>query len=81
MSPEAIFELAGRLELAAISITDHDTLEGTLAGRRLARRSEIRFLTGVEILHVTDGPAPSPSSSKDEMFIWDEMNRYISENF
>jgi len=48
-SPEEIIALAERLNLAAIAITDHDTIDGSKEAIVSGIPSEIKFLTGVEI--------------------------------
>jgi 3',5'-nucleoside bisphosphate phosphatase len=49
LSPVEILRLAETLELGAISITDHDTLEGSSALLEAAGSSVVRVLTGIEI--------------------------------
>ena len=49
LTPDDLLALAAREDLCAISITDHDTLDGTKHGLRLTAQSKISFLTGVEI--------------------------------
>ena len=48
-SPEEIIALAERLNLAAIAITDHDTIDGSKEAIVSGIPPEIKFLTGVEI--------------------------------
>ena len=47
--PEIVVRRAAALGLAAIAITDHDTVAGVEEGAGLARELEIEFLTGTEI--------------------------------
>lgn len=47
--PEQVVERAASCGLAAIAITDHDTISGLDAGERAAQRHGIEFLRGVEI--------------------------------
>jgi len=49
LPPARIIEVADQLELSAISITDHDTLEGAKEAIRIGIPEHIKFLTGVEI--------------------------------
>ncbi|NNG01549.1 MAG: PHP domain-containing protein [Desulfobacteraceae bacterium] len=49
LSAADIIEKAETLSLGAISITDHDTLDGSKEAVSLIHRSPVRFLTGVEI--------------------------------
>jgi len=56
LSPEEILTTAQDLGLAAIAITDHDTIEGCKEALQIGIPSSIRFLTGVEI------SASSPST-------------------
>ncbi|MEJ2657810.1 MAG: PHP domain-containing protein [Desulfobacterales bacterium] len=48
-SPSEILTLAQDLNIAAISITDHDTLEGSKSALALGIPPSVKFLTGVEI--------------------------------
>ena len=48
-TPEAVVQRAAALGLAAIAITDHDTVGGVLPAAAAAAASELGFLTGVEI--------------------------------
>jgi len=48
-SPYEILCHAGKLGLKAISITDHDTLDGSKEALRIGIPSSLKFLTGVEI--------------------------------
>ena len=49
LSPVEILQLAEKLELGAISITDHDTLKGSRELLEAAGSSDVRVLTGIEI--------------------------------
>jgi predicted metal-dependent phosphoesterase TrpH len=49
LSPVEILRLAEKLELGAISITDHDTLKGSKCLLEAAASSDVRVLTGIEI--------------------------------
>jgi hypothetical protein len=48
-SPAEVIDLAGRSGLAAIAITDHDTLTGIAPARSAARGSDVQVIAGVEI--------------------------------
>jgi len=56
LSPSEILSLAGNLNLGAISITDHDTIEGSREAIAHGIPPSIKFLTGVEI-----SAAPPPA--------------------
>lgn len=49
LSPVEILRLAEKLDLGAISITDHDTLKGSKDLLEAAGSSDVRVLTGIEI--------------------------------
>ena len=49
LTPSEILQQAQKLNLAAIAITDHDSLEGSKAAMGSGIPSSIHFLTGVEI--------------------------------
>jgi len=49
LSPPAILDMAVDLKLAAISITDHDTVKGALKALDYGIPSPLNFITGVEI--------------------------------
>ena len=49
LSPAAILENALKLNLAAIAITDHDSIDGSQEALRSGIPASLRFLTGVEI--------------------------------
>ena len=57
-TPLEILTLARQLELRAIAITDHDTLDGVREALRCELPSSLEFLTGVEIS--TKAPAGVP---------------------
>src|SRR5437879_4359435 len=48
-TPAQVVELAGRSGLAAIALTDHDTLGGILPARTAAVRSGVEVIAGVEV--------------------------------
>ena len=49
LTPSEILHLAHKLNLGAISITDHDSLEGSKEALRAGIPSALKFLSGVEI--------------------------------
>jgi predicted metal-dependent phosphoesterase TrpH len=49
LSPSEILNMAQRLNLGAISITDHDTINGTKEALAIGIPPSLKFLTGVEI--------------------------------
>jgi len=49
LSPAEIFKLAQKLNLKAIAITDHDTIDGSKEALQAGIPSSVKFLTGVEI--------------------------------
>lgn len=49
LAPQEILTRAGRLGLAAISITDHDTLAGCRQAMAMTTPPGLQFLTGIEI--------------------------------
>lgn len=61
-SPSQILALASRLQLGAIAITDHDTLDGVREALRLGIPPAIELLTGVEISAVPPPPFRCPGS-------------------
>lgn len=61
-SPEQIVSLALSLGLAAISITDHDTVDGTDEALRLCGGRNIRCISGVEISAAPPEGFPAPGS-------------------
>ena len=58
LTPSEILTLARQLNLQAVAITDHDTLEGVKQVLREGLPSPIHFLTGVEIS--TQAPPGTP---------------------
>ena len=56
LSPSEILNMAQRLNLGAISITDHDTIDGTKQALAIGIPPPLKFLTGVEI---SANPPPS----------------------
>jgi len=55
-TPEEVVAFAGRARLAAIAITDHDTLDGIAPAAAAARPAGIELIPGVE-LSASDGPS------------------------
>lgn len=49
MSPAKIFEMANKIGLRAISITDHDTIDGCREAHSLKEQYDIQFIDGVEL--------------------------------
>ena len=50
LSPEELVALADRERLAAVALTDHDTIDGLAAARAAARRyPRLQFVTGIEV--------------------------------
>ena len=49
MTPSEILDLANQLRLAAIAITDHDSLAGVKEALTLVRPTGLRLLSGIEI--------------------------------
>jgi len=50
LSPEAIIELADRIKLAAVALTDHDSAAGLSSARKAAIRFErLAFVPGIEV--------------------------------
>jgi len=49
LSPEGVIEAAERCGLAALALTDHDTIDGVRAARQAAERAGIRVIAGVEL--------------------------------
>jgi predicted metal-dependent phosphoesterase TrpH len=49
LSPAEIIRRAAKLNLAAIAITDHDTLKGTAIAMRVDRPADLHLLSGIEI--------------------------------
>jgi predicted metal-dependent phosphoesterase TrpH len=48
-TPAEVVDLARRSGLAALAITDHDTLAGVLPARQLAAGSDLEIINGIEI--------------------------------
>jgi predicted metal-dependent phosphoesterase TrpH len=49
LPPEEVVEAAEQCGLAAIALTDHDTIDGVRAARQAAEHSGIRVIAGVEL--------------------------------
>lgn len=49
LPPEGVIEAAEKCGLAAIALTDHDTIDGVRAARQAAERAGIRVIAGVEL--------------------------------
>jgi len=49
LSPEQVIDAAKRCRLAAIALTDHDTINGVSAARAAAERVGVRLIAGVEL--------------------------------
>lgn len=49
LSPEQVIDAAKRCGLAAIALTDHDTINGVAAARVAAERQGLRLIAGVEL--------------------------------
>lgn len=47
--PDEIIQMAVNLELEAIAITDHDTVDGIAEAREAARTLGVNFIPGIEI--------------------------------
>jgi len=62
LTPDQILSLARELELGAIAITDHDTLDGVIESIRLGIPPSFKFLTGVEISATPPPPFRCPGS-------------------
>jgi predicted metal-dependent phosphoesterase TrpH len=60
LTPQEILTQAQNLQLGAIAITDHDTLDGSKNALSIGIPSSVKFLTGVEI---SSEPPPSFSSA------------------
>jgi len=48
-SPEELLELAQKEELKLFSITDHDTIEGSIVAEKIANNYPFAYLTGIEL--------------------------------
>ncbi len=55
LTPEQIVDLSVEAGLAAISITDHDSIEGVEAARALGEQRGVEVVPGVEISCIEDG--------------------------
>ena len=62
LSPPEILRLAHSLDLKAIAITDHDTVEGSREALALDIPASLNFLTGVEISAATPPSFPGSGS-------------------
>src|SRR6185369_9952049 len=49
LTPRELVALASSRRLAALGITDHDTVGGLEEGERAARESSLRFVPGIEL--------------------------------
>jgi 3',5'-nucleoside bisphosphate phosphatase len=49
LPPERVIEAAARCGLAALALTDHDTIDGVQAARQAAQQVGIRVIAGVEL--------------------------------
>ncbi len=49
LSPEELFKKAHDYGIKALSITDHDTVEGNIGARELAKKYDIDFIEGIEM--------------------------------
>ena len=49
LTPDELFFKASKAGLKAISITDHDTIDGNIGGVDLATKYELEFITGIEL--------------------------------
>jgi hypothetical protein len=75
-TPERLIDLALRLGLSALALTDHDTLDGVAAARARCAGSDLSFYAGVEIEIDRDaaveppaGVTPRPSESSGEFHL------------
>lgn len=64
-APEALPQLAKDAGLAAMALTDHDTIAGLGACARAARRLKVKFVPGIE-LSADPGSVPQASSVNGE---------------
>lgn len=55
LPPEQVIEAAQRCGLAAIALTDHDTINGVSAARETGERLGVRVIAGVELSAFDDG--------------------------
>ena len=65
LTPAEIIEMANKINLKAIAITDHDTIDGSREALQIGIPSSIDFITGVEISTVV--PAFCKASSSIHM--------------
>lgn len=49
LSPKQLIILAKKRNISAISITDHDTIDGIVEGRKFAEKNNLEYINGVEI--------------------------------
>jgi len=49
LEPEALVNLAAKLSLSCIAITDHDTMDGIASAQKEAARVGLRLLPGIEV--------------------------------
>jgi predicted metal-dependent phosphoesterase TrpH len=49
LAPDAVVEAAASCGLAALALTDHDTIDGVAAARTAGERLGVRVITGVEL--------------------------------
>ncbi|MDD3177938.1 MAG: PHP domain-containing protein [Candidatus ainarchaeum sp.] len=52
LSPKQLISLANNKKISAISITDHDTIDGLLEGKKEAIKKNIEFINGVEFFSI-----------------------------
>ena len=62
LSPVELINLADRLELGALAITDHDTIDGSKSALAAGIPDGLRFITGVEISASRPPSFPGPGS-------------------
>ncbi|HEX3074553.1 MAG TPA: PHP domain-containing protein, partial [Ignavibacteriales bacterium] len=53
--PKEIFEKAEKAGLAAISITDHDTLDGCIEAQEIKKNYKVDFINGLEFSCIEEG--------------------------
>lgn len=49
LKPEQVLEVAEKAKLTAVSITDHDTIEGYLEAEKVSQHYDVELIPGVEI--------------------------------
>jgi predicted metal-dependent phosphoesterase TrpH len=54
VGPEGVIEKAEKVGLAALALTDHDTIDGVPAAREAGQRLGVRVIAGVELSAVQD---------------------------